>query len=500
MSTVNSLLGTPQLSQSSTNVTRRRRDLSNSTRYLEQIDDGPDASKNLEDSISISPVKTSRENSMSIDSGDSSSLNSSKISIDLKHHIDTINLDNPLNMKVAVQYLLEKVRDNETLLIAVSKENRAMSKEITELYAMKDGLESENLALKDSVAKLQQNHRCSGEIKDADDDTDNPADLFGDIEMLKTKTITFFADICEWKGEVETNMEILRQACSGDMDTLKSSLRDEFSALADEVDVIKTTCREDKDDLCKSIMMDLQQFDLRLTETEKKLSNQHVDRAENSYQVGDPNNHGDSVKMEDLKEEVRKLNEAVKMSEIVLEVIKEDHSDEIDNLKESMEKVERELTVTNQYNRRENLIIDGIPDNVPQWQLERTCLQIIHKIGFRGVGPYEVVGCHRLRKSANDATAPTIIRFTNRKIPEFCKTNRWRLKKINFNNWRLSLREDLCEANSEIFSECENLKERGLLSKVFTHNGFVKVCKARERPRKLSHLADVRSLLNDEVF
>ena len=55
-------------------------------------------------------------------------------------------------------------------------------------------------------------------------------------------------------------------------------------------------------------------------------------------------------------------------------------------------------------------------------------------------------------------------------------------------------------SESEIFSECENLKERGLLSKVFTHNGFVKVCKARERPRKLSHLADVRSLLNDEVF
>ena len=189
----------------------------------------------------------------------------------------------------------------------------------------------------------------------------------------------------------------------------------------------------------------------------------------------------------------------MELNHIVLEVIKEEHSNEIDDLKVSMNKVERDITVTNQYNRRENLIIDGIPDNVPQWKLERTCLEIVHKLGFRDVGVYEVVGCHRLRKKEKDITAPTIIRFTNRKIAEFCKKNKWKLNKFNFNNWNLSMREDLCESNDKIFTECEKLKDRELLSKVFTYNGFVKVSKdTADRPKKLSHMDDVRLLLTDE--
>ena len=504
MSTMNSLLGTPQLSQPSSNVTRRRRQLdSNSTRCLVQSDYTTDGSNDLEESINISPVKTSRQNTMSIDSSDSSSFHSNKISIDLKHHVDTINLDNPLNMKVAMQYLLEKVRDNETLLIAVSKENREMSKEINQLYIMKDALTTENQTLKKSIDMVQQNQqRCSEQkvVNEVDETEDRvPVDFCDDIELLKTKTFDFINDICEWKGEVETNMEMLRQACSKDMETMECSLRGEINTLSNELDEVKTKCSDDKDDLCKSIMMDFQQIEYRLTETEMKLSSHRgVLSPENGDQNVEVPNRGEPMHMAKLQEEVQKIKTAVNLNEIVLDVIKEEHSDQIDILKEKMIKVERELTVTNQYNRRENLIIDGIPDHVPQWQLERTCLQIIHKIGFRGVGPYEVVGCHRLRKTVKDATTPVIIRFTNRKIAEFCKSNKWRLKKINFNNWQLSLREDLCDTNSGIFNECEILKERGLISKVFTYNGFVKVCKDRdERPRKLSHMDDVRSLLDD---
>ena len=61
-------------------------------------------------------------------------------------------------------------------------------------------------------------------------------------------------------------------------------------------------------------------------------------------------------------------------------------------------RLEKEITITNQYNRRQNLIIDGIPDDVPQHLLEQVCLDIVHEIGFLPVGSYEVVGCHRLKK------------------------------------------------------------------------------------------------------
>ena len=51
-------------------------------------------------------------------------------------------------------------------------------------------------------------------------------------------------------------------------------------------------------------------------------------------------------------------------------------------------KLEKEITATNQYGRRENLVIDGIPDSVPQYELENTCLEIVQKLGFKNVGCY----------------------------------------------------------------------------------------------------------------
>ena len=164
----------------------------------------------------------------------------------------------------------------------------------------------------------------------------------------------------------------------------------------------------------------------------------------------------------------------------------------IKSLKEEIVRLDKNITVTSQYNRRQNLVINGIPDHVPQEELENLCLDIIHNVGFWQVGSYEVVGCHRLKKKEKDATTPTIIRFVNRKIPEFCLKNRWRLKNLKYHNWNLSFREDLCEENDNILTECEKLKNEGHLFKVYTHNGFVKVVKNyRGRPIKLTHINDV---------
>ena len=465
LDSVNSFLGSPK-PQHASNVTQRRRHTnSNSTRCLDEMQEESNVS------ISFSPVKTCRQNNMSADEDETSSLDNSKISIDLKHHIDTINLDNPLNMKVAMQYLLEKVRDNESLLIAVSKENRNMSNEINELYAMNETLVLENRSLKESIVSIQENQQKNGDV-----------DLSEELKLIQDKTVHFITDFCEWKNDVESNLN--------DIELMENSLRGEIADLTDQVDVVKSTCQMEKDDVCKSFLMDFQHIESKLDDFEKKLD--RCAQPPDGHQFG----------LEGMNKFQNKLNEiekTVELNQIVLEVIKEEHSNEIDDLKVSMNKVERDITVTNQYNRRENLIIDGIPDNVPQWKLERTCLEIVHKLGFRDVGVYEVVGCHRLRKKEKDITAPTIIRFTNRKIAEFCKKNKWKLNKFNFNNWNLSMREDLCESNDKIFTECEKLKDRELLSKVFTYNGFVKVSKDRaDRPKKLSHMDDVRLLLTDE--
>ena len=159
--------------------------------------------------------------------------------------------------------------------------------------------------------------------------------------------------------------------------------------------------------------------------------------------------------------------------------------------------LERDITVTSQYNRWENLVIDGIPDWVPQEDLEGICLDLVYQLGFKDVGYYEVVGCHRLKKRRNDVTIPVIIRFINRKIPEFCKKKQWKLKKMNFNNWNISLRDDLCEANDAILTECMKLRNDGRLFKVFTYNGFVKIVKKHgDQAMRLSHISDVHALFS----
>ena len=114
--------------------------------------------------------------------------------------------------------------------------------------------------------------------------------------------------------------------------------------------------------------------------------------------------------------------------------------------------------------------------------------------------PYDVVGCHRLKKMPGEESAPTIIRFTNRKVVEFCMNNRHRLKSVNAGfKMNLRFREDLCPANDNIFKECEKLLDQNLISKVFTHNGFVKVVKSGPNSRinypvRIHHKTDLENM------
>ena len=72
--------------------------------------------------------------------------------------------------------------------------------------------------------------------------------------------------------------------------------------------------------------------------------------------------------------------------------------------------------------------------------------------------------------------------------------NRWRLKHLR-TTWNLNFREDLCDSNMEILTKCEEMQKEGLLAKVFTANGFVKVVKRnKDRPIKLTHIKDLENL------
>ena len=80
--------------------------------------------------------------------------------------------------------------------------------------------------------------------------------------------------------------------------------------------------------------------------------------------------------------------------------------------------------------------------------------------------------------------------------------NRWKLKNLR-TSWSLSFREDLCETNLDILEKCETLQKDGIISRVFTRNGFVKiVMNDRQRPSSvvvvINHIQELSDLLLNE--
>ena len=380
------------LAKLSSSLRAGRHPTSNST-ILDPDERSENNLSNSSNLSTVSPLKMTRDNSMSTSSSSSfSDNNEPNASLFLKHNINSVNLDDPGTQKIALHYLLEKVRDIESLLIESVKDNKELKEEVSELYHQNDSLAAENITLKEMISKQGNDNRV----------------LSDDLVCLK---------------------EILKAE------------REKF------VNITKINCTSIERDIC-AIEADIDYL-------------------------------GDMVPMfDDLVRTVKELQEGSK------------------HFKEEIVRLEKELMVTNQYNRRQNLIIDGIPDNVPQKDLENVCLDIVHKIGFLPVGNYEVVGCHRLKRRHGDKSAPTIIRFVNRKITEYCIKNRWKLKNLK-TSWNLAFREDLCDYNLAILEKCEHLKSQGHIENVYTHNGFVKVVKHdTNRPIKISHIRDIEVFLS----
>ena len=469
------------VSTGSSNITNGRcKSTSNSTILHDTFsNNSPDISENI--STSLSPVKTSRENSMSdVNSDDQSSY------IDLKHRVEYVDLEAPESQKFAIKYLLNKVQHNESLVIAVAKEYKTLTEDLNKLHHLNDNLAAENVTLKDVIETQKVN-----------------------IEKL---TSTLAEETKSFHNELDAEAKHTKE----NFFKINELLSEEIAMLKDEIFTVKTTCNEDKDGISNALITDLSEIKTWLEEEVKDIRSCKLEKVETVAEKGTDlgtireinatkQTMLNSIKM--FQEQIQIMREEVKESlhrsscnQIRIENINIEHSDEVEQLVTKMVELEIEIQKTNQYGRRPNLVIDGIPDRVPQHHLEGICLEIIQKLGINNVTRLEVEGCHRLRKREGDRNSPTIIRFTNRKISELCKRNKWKLKKLRYNNWFLTFREDLNEANSEIYSKCEQLKSIGRLARVYTHNGFTKVVKNEgEWPKKIFHMKELFDLFPVDV-
>ena len=144
-----------------------------------------------------------------------------------------------------------------------------------------------------------------------------------------------------------------------------------------------------------------------------------------------------------------------------------------------------------QYSRRENLVLSGIPESVSQSNLESTVLEILSAAGFRELGPDDISACHRLAKPRNSRyPARVIVRFLSRKPVDFCLNNRKKVQNDIKSNLNMNIRifENLCKANEEALRICKWLQENEAIHDHFIRNGYVKIVKtAGGRPFKVRH-------------
>ena len=152
-----------------------------------------------------------------------------------------------------------------------------------------------------------------------------------------------------------------------------------------------------------------------------------------------------------------------------------------------------------QYSRRNNVEISGIPQSVSDNQLEEKVVDILKAIDVN-ITTNEIEACHRLGKKKKNA----IVRVINRKHCLQALQNKKKLKSIDKNaigipNANLFISENLTPASSKLAFNCRKLKRDGEVEKCYTINEIFHIVK-NNKLMKLYHLKDLQELFPEYVF
>ena len=134
---------------------------------------------------------------------------------------------------------------------------------------------------------------------------------------------------------------------------------------------------------------------------------------------------------------------------------------------------ELQLNQTNQYSRRSNIEINGIPENIRQQELETHIIKVLLAMGIKVV-LYDIVAVHRLGKVFNAKPRNVIVRFVNRKYAELAIKSSFKLSNVQNKLYsKYYIVENLCPAMRRIFNRLYKLKKTKVINNVWTFNGQV---------------------------
>ena len=134
------------------------------------------------------------------------------------------------------------------------------------------------------------------------------------------------------------------------------------------------------------------------------------------------------------------------------------------NLQNRIINLEKQQSKSEQYNRRNNVEISGISNEVLDQNLEQTVIGICKDSGTE-VNPLDIEGCHRrpLRRNATNTTKRLIVKFVNRKLSEAMLQ---RKRDINQKN-KVFVSHSLCPYYRFLWGQCKELQRKGRINQAF---------------------------------
>ena len=138
-------------------------------------------------------------------------------------------------------------------------------------------------------------------------------------------------------------------------------------------------------------------------------------------------------------------------------------------------KLETKQNSLAQYERRNNIVISGIPNSIDD------SISMVSNINVN-IEENDIKLCHRFGKpDATSKSKKTIVRFVNRKNCNKIFENKKKLAKLNNekHNFRegtkIFVRESLTRMNEFIAFNCRKLKRKELIHSCYSRNGIINI-------------------------
>ena len=159
---------------------------------------------------------------------------------------------------------------------------------------------------------------------------------------------------------------------------------------------------------------------------------------------------------------VDQMNESImSIKDTIIDTLKEDNArlrNKVELLEKKLTEVEISCNKLEQYTRRNNIEIQGIPLRIPDEKLEEKVIDVFGAINI-AITKNDVEDCHRLGKSSES----TIVRFVNRKhcnaiLSKKFETSKIDKSKLGFeSNVKLYVSEILTPYNQHLAWKCREL-------------------------------------------